>query len=241
MFKRKSPLDSQELWRYEICRKFRRESWLLLVLASQRRGMKQCLSQHQTNVLYLDWLMDSLWQIVNDFFDNLVVVFFLGPMNRMKMIVAPSERKNLRIANSWISRIATFWDLWRELTWLHIVRLHFWKREFVTDRFFFSSTVEPRYDEPRYNEVLFFTNDFLYSRNSNIYLGPRYNETSLYRTNFASPLALRYIDVPLYCYFYKDWVSRNKRHFTLFLDKILLQKMLIPESRNISKKVSFEK
>ena len=49
-----------------------------------------------------------------------------------------------------------------------------------------------------------------------------YNETSLCRTNFASPLALRYIDVPLYCYFYKDWVSRNKRHFTLFLDKILL-------------------
>lgn len=137
VFKRKSPLDSQELWRYEICGKFRRESWLLLVLASQRRGMKQCLSQHQTNALYRDWLMDSLWQIVNDFFDNLVVVFFLGPMNRMKMIVAPSERKNLRIANSWISRIATFWDLWRELTWLHIVRLHFWKREFVTDRFFF--------------------------------------------------------------------------------------------------------
>lgn len=56
----------------------------------------------QTNVLYLDWLMDSLWQIVNDFFDNLVVVFFLGLMNRMKMIVPPSERKNLRIANSWI-------------------------------------------------------------------------------------------------------------------------------------------
>ena len=26
---------------------------------------------------------------------------------------------------------------------------------------------------------------------------PRYNETSLQRTNFASPLALRYIEVPL--------------------------------------------
>jgi len=88
-------------------------------------------------------------------------------MNRMKMIVMPSERKNLRIANSWISRIATFWDLWRELTWLHIVRLHFWKREFVTDRFFFffSSAMETLYDEPRYNEVLFLTNVFLYNRN----------------------------------------------------------------------------
>lgn len=49
--------------------------------------------------------MDSLWQIVNDFFDNLVVVLFLGPMNRMKMIAAPSERKNFRVANSWIIRI----------------------------------------------------------------------------------------------------------------------------------------
>ena len=52
--------------------------------------------------------------------------------------------------------------------------------------------------EPRYNEVLSMTSDFLYSSNCKIYeKEPRNNETSLYRTNFASPLALRYLEVPL--------------------------------------------
>ena len=61
------------------------------------------------------------------------------------------------------------------------------------------STVEPRYNEPLYNEVLRMTNDFLYPRNSKIdEKEPRYNETSSWRTNFASPLALRYVEVPLY-------------------------------------------
>ena len=59
--------------------------------------------------------------------------------------------------------------------------------------------MEPRYNEPLCNEVLFIiTNDFLYPSNSKIYENePRYNETSLLRTNFASSLALRYIEVPL--------------------------------------------
>ena len=61
------------------------------------------------------------------------------------------------------------------------------------------STVEPRYNEPLYNEVLRMTIDFLYSSNSKIdEKEPRYNETSFYRTNFASPLALRYVEVLLY-------------------------------------------
>ena len=61
------------------------------------------------------------------------------------------------------------------------------------------STVEPRYNEPLYNEVLRVTNDFLYPSNSKIdEKEPLYNETSLYRTTFASPLALRYVEVPLY-------------------------------------------
>ena len=39
-------------------------------------------------------------------------------------------------------------------------------------------TVEPRFTEPLYNEVLGITNDFLYPSNSKIYeKGPRYNET----------------------------------------------------------------
>ena len=39
-------------------------------------------------------------------------------------------------------------------------------------------TVEPRYNEPLYKEVLGLTNDFLYLRNSKIYeKEPRYNET----------------------------------------------------------------
>ena len=41
-------------------------------------------------------------------------------------------------------------------------------------------TVEPRFTEPLYNEVLGITNDFLYPSNSKIYeKGPRYNETLL--------------------------------------------------------------
>ena len=41
-------------------------------------------------------------------------------------------------------------------------------------------TVEPRFNEPLYNEVLNITNEFLYPDNSKIYeKEPRYNETSL--------------------------------------------------------------
>ena len=64
-------------------------------------------------------------------------------------------------------------------------------------------TVEPRYNEPLYNKVLDITNitnDFLYHSNSKIYEKERrYNETSVQRTNFASPaFALRYIEILLY-------------------------------------------
>ena len=59
-------------------------------------------------------------------------------------------------------------------------------------------TVEPRYNEPLCKEDLDITKDFLYPRNSKIYENePRYNETLLQRTIFASSLALRYIEVPL--------------------------------------------
>ena len=48
-------------------------------------------------------------------------------------------------------------------------------------------------------EVLCITNDFLYPSNSKMFKRePQYNETSVWRTHFASSLALRYIDVPLY-------------------------------------------
>ena len=51
------------------------------------------------------------------------------------------------------------------------------------------STVEPRYNEPLYNEVPRMTNDFLYPSNSKIDDKElRYKETSLKRTNFASTL-----------------------------------------------------
>ena len=50
-----------------------------------------------------------------------------------------------------------------------------------------------------YNEVLPMTNDFLCPSNSKIdEEEPRYNESSFQRTNFAIPLALRYVEVPLY-------------------------------------------
>ena len=54
--------------------------------------------------------------------------------------------------------------------------------------------------EPRYNIVLRMTNDFLFPSDSKMdEKQPRYNETSLNeQNNFASPLALRYVEVPLY-------------------------------------------
>ena len=58
--------------------------------------------------------------------------------------------------------------------------------------------MKPRCYEPLYNEVLAIKNYFLYLSNSKIYeKETRYNGTSLSRTQFASPLALRYIEVPL--------------------------------------------
>ena len=61
-------------------------------------------------------------------------------------------------------------------------------------------TVEPRFNKPLpvYNEVLSITNDFLYPSNSKIYEESPCNETSVTaNTCVASPLVLRYIDVPL--------------------------------------------
>ena len=53
-------------------------------------------------------------------------------------------------------------------------------------------TVEPRFDEPLCNEVLGITNDIFQPSNSVMYgKEPRYNEPSIQRTNFPSPLALR--------------------------------------------------
>ena len=66
-------------------------------------------------------------------------------------------------------------------------------------RSFTSMTVELRYNEPLYNKVLGVRNDFLYPSNSKLYgKEPRYNENSLLRTYFASPLALSYIEVLLH-------------------------------------------
>ena len=61
------------------------------------------------------------------------------------------------------------------------------------------STVEPQYNEPLYNEVLRMTNDFVYPSDSKIdEKEPRYNESSLQRKHFASPLAFCHVEVPLY-------------------------------------------
>ena len=64
-------------------------------------------------------------------------------------------------------------------------------------------TVKPRYNESLYNEVHGKTNDMLrhYSYSKLYWKEPGYNETSLYRTHFASPLTLRYIEGALYAVF----------------------------------------
>ena len=59
--------------------------------------------------------------------------------------------------------------------------------------------MEPRYNEPLHNDVLGITNDFPYTSYSKMYENsPGFNETSVQRADFASPLALCYIEVPLY-------------------------------------------
>ena len=70
-------------------------------------------------------------------------------------------------------------------------------------------TVQPRYSKNLYSKVLAITKDFLYPRNSKIYgREPGYNQTSLKRANnFASPLVLCYINLPLY--FQKYCISQE--------------------------------
>ena len=59
--------------------------------------------------------------------------------------------------------------------------------------------MEPLYNEPPYNEVLDITHDFLYLSDGKIYEKELLcDEASLKRTNFAYPLAFRYLEVPLY-------------------------------------------
>ena len=95
-------------------------------------------------------------------------------------------------------------------------------------------TVEPRYSKPLYSKVLAITKDFFYPRNSKIYgREPGYNQTSLKRANnFASPLALCYINLPLY--FQKYCISQehnlmmnqyreNTLHFLTWLILFLLR------------------
>ena len=68
--------------------------------------------------------------------------------------------------------------------------------------------MEPWYNKLLYKEVLCITNDFLYPSNSKIYgEEPWYNETLLQLTNFASPLALCYIKVPLYTLMYTKIIA----------------------------------
>jgi len=62
------------------------------------------------------------------------------------------------------------------------------------------------------NEVLGITNDIPQPGESKMYgKEPLYNETSLQRTYFASPLAFRYIEVPLWFMFVKKRVCDIKR------------------------------
>ena len=62
-----------------------------------------------------------------------------------------------------------------------------------------SSMLESGYNEPLHIKVIGITNSFLCPNNNKMYgKEPQYSKTSLARTNFPSPLALCYIEVPLY-------------------------------------------
>ena len=75
-------------------------------------------------------------------------------------------------------------------------------------------TVEPRYNEPLYDEVLGITNDLLYPSNSKIYeKEPRYNETSLSAADqdlqIRGPRSSRPWDKG-------GWRSQKKKNFLAF-------------------------
>ena len=56
-------------------------------------------------------------------------------------------------------------------------------------------TVEPQFQEPRYNKGHGLMNNIPYPINSKVCVkGSRYNETLLLQTHFASPLVLCYIE-----------------------------------------------
>ena len=75
-------------------------------------------------------------------------------------------------------------------------------------------TVEPRYNEPLYDEVLGITNDLLYPSNSNIYENqPRYNETSL--SVAGQDLQIRGAR-PSRPWDKGGWRSQKKKHFSAF-------------------------
>ena len=96
-----------------------------------------------------------------------------------------------------------------------------WIGRFLFQRYFLVKmyTVEPRYNELLCNEVLGIRNCFLTLvmvkymaiwKRTSIKLILSQKRTSLQRTYFASPLALRYIEVPLYLIlltflFFKKW------------------------------------
>ncbi len=56
---------------------------------------------------------------------------------------------------------------------------------------------------PEYNNIYHFPNSKLYAKE------PRYKETSVQRTFFASALTLRYIEVPLYLFFTTEFLSQK--------------------------------
>lgn len=71
-------------------------------------------------------------------------------------------------------------------------------------------TVEPRFAEPLYNRTLDITNDSIYSNSQICEKKTQYNETSLWRTYFASPKTLYNIEVSLcICSQLMKWISAS--------------------------------
>ena len=111
--------------------------------------------------------------------------------------------------------------------------------------------MEPLRNKSPCNKVINITNNFLYPSNSKIMYKSetQYNETSMQRTNFVSPLALHYNESllwsGLFClllpinHLYSLWDLMLAKYHSFLTNKIMFSQVLLLRLKN--NQINFEK